>query len=1191
MADCRGAPDRRHTSDLYTRPGWADASVALAELDQGRATGDRGVLWLRSRLQKQLLSLGKFLDAHAGKVLFVGLLIIATFCVGLKSSTFHTEIEQLWAEPRPQEEAPQQDILSTHQMLIQTAVDPDSSLLHTHGLLEHLDILKKASEVTVTLFDITWKLKDICRSPGIPNYEQFSYIQHTYDKLNPCTIITPLDCFWEGSKLLGPDYPTALPKYKKNIKWTNLNPTDIVNWMKENLSNFDYELLDDLFRRGGITTGYQEKPCLNPKDPECPKTAPNFNSTKPLDIGAVLTNGCHGFLAKYMHWPEELIVGGVTKNRTGHIRHAKALQSVLQLMDKFELYEYYQLHYKVYHIGWTHEKAAMILNAWEKKFGQEIQRLKKNTSSSYSFHAFSTATLNKGLVEYMKMDYIRIGIVLAIVCIYGWMVQSGLAAFGTILLVAATAAGLGVSSLLGFPMNLLSTHVLPYLSVGLAMRDMFILLSTQNRNLSPSEILQRSGPTILTSTMLRSAAFLIGAIFPTPAIRIFCLQFAILAVFHGATLLFIFPTLLALQIRFRRAGVPCFRNESKIPPSENNNSNNNNNINNADPEHDANLLTAEVICQHKKSILALLVKRYLIGLILQPVMKVLLCLSYLGFISIFIYNGMKISCQVRLSSFLPATMDEYHYLEAQNRYFGFYNFYLVTTEVEYPLDQHLLYKYHSTLTNVPNVLKDSNGGLNMNNFWLANFREFLIDLQNQFHECHCANSDKWFANATENAVLAFRLLAQTGMVEFPVDKSQIFTKKLVVDGIIDPSAFYYYLSVWGTTDSFSYSSAQANLQPRPHQYSSVKTEHELIIRKSQRLNYAQMPFYLKDLRTTQKIMETLKQIKAISDEYNNLGIKNYPIGLIFSYFYQFIAFQQLLLIQLSLTITVGLIICCILIHWKKLWTALINILAGLLLLTYFDINAMTGPMGAFHFVVITRNVLLLYSGYQSALGGREKRVRMSLEITIDPILKGDIGLLISIGILATSQFEFIQLYIFQIAFISVCGSIINSLFAVPLILILLGPKSELQPLTHNDRISTPPPIPVQPPIQKPTSRVPKRTIPSSKSGGAVREPSLSTITEESNNQSIVVEPQVTVEYSTPETSSSGPFTTKVTATTNIKVEVVAPMYRPSKSTCGSSKCHRTKCNNRRQTQCRCCKQQDSESSDSSADTEPCANNS
>ncbi|ROT62980.1 putative hedgehog receptor patched [Penaeus vannamei] len=153
-------------------------------------------------------------------------------------------------------------------------------------------------------------------------------------------------------------------------------------------------------RGAGITTGYQEKPCLDPTDPECPETAPNKHSkeesqgagreecnsiytsksfivlcssppsTTPwpaaevfqeaartpinaffslsffpfaychkLDVGAELTGGCYGYAGKFMHWPEDLIVGGAQTNKTGHIVRAEALQSMVQLMGSKNLYE------------------------------------------------------------------------------------------------------------------------------------------------------------------------------------------------------------------------------------------------------------------------------------------------------------------------------------------------------------------------------------------------------------------------------------------------------------------------------------------------------------------------------------------------------------------------------------------------------------------------------------------------------------------------------------------------------------------------------------------------------------------------------------------------------------------------------------------------------------------------------------
>jgi len=140
--------------------------------------------------------------------------------------------------------------------------------------------------------------------------------------------------------------------------------------MKTKEPNFDYHSLEDYLKRAGISTGYQEKPCLNPKDPECPPTAPNFNFTQPPDVGAMLTGGCYGFAAKYMHWPQELIIGGVKTNKTGHIKEAKALQTVVQLMGEHELFEFWSGHYKVHHIGWNQERASTVLNAWQKKFAQ-----------------------------------------------------------------------------------------------------------------------------------------------------------------------------------------------------------------------------------------------------------------------------------------------------------------------------------------------------------------------------------------------------------------------------------------------------------------------------------------------------------------------------------------------------------------------------------------------------------------------------------------------------------------------------------------------------------------------------------------------------------------------------------------------------------------------------------------------------
>lgn len=44
--------------------------------------------------------------------------------------------------------------------------------------------------------------------------------------------------------------------------------------------HFPFSTLETYMKRAGISTGYTEKPCLDPRDPLCPESAPNKKSQK-----------------------------------------------------------------------------------------------------------------------------------------------------------------------------------------------------------------------------------------------------------------------------------------------------------------------------------------------------------------------------------------------------------------------------------------------------------------------------------------------------------------------------------------------------------------------------------------------------------------------------------------------------------------------------------------------------------------------------------------------------------------------------------------------------------------------------------------------------------------------------------------------------------------------------------------------
>lgn len=112
-----------------------------------------------------------------------------------------------------------------------------------------------------------------------------------------------------------------------------------------------------------------------------------------------------------MHWPEELVVGGAKRNKTGHLTRAAALQTVVQLMGERELYDFLANTYKVHHIDWSQEKAAQVLETWQRAFSNEVKRLVDiNGTAPYNLYAFSTTTMNDILGKYSEMSIPKIAI-------------------------------------------------------------------------------------------------------------------------------------------------------------------------------------------------------------------------------------------------------------------------------------------------------------------------------------------------------------------------------------------------------------------------------------------------------------------------------------------------------------------------------------------------------------------------------------------------------------------------------------------------------------------------------------------------------------------------------------------------------------------------------------------------------------
>uniref|UniRef100_A0A8C1LTT9 Patched 2 n=1 Tax=Cyprinus carpio TaxID=7962 RepID=A0A8C1LTT9_CYPCA len=530
-------------------------------VSQGKAVGQKAPLWIRARFQAFLFSLGCHIQRHCGKVLFIGLLVFGALSVGLRVAAIETDIEKLWVEGgsrvskelRYTKEKQGEESVFTSQMLIQTPKQEGNNILTQEALLLHLEAALSASKVQVSLYGKSWDLNKICFKSGVPIIENVM-IERMIDKLFPCMIVTPLDCFWEGSKLQGGSaYLPGMP----DIQWMNLDPLKLM----EELSQFtSLEGFREMLDKAQVGHAYMNRPCLDPNDTDCPHSAPN------KDPRQVNRGGCHGFSKKFMHWQEELILGERAKDSQNALQSAEALQTMFLLMSPKQLYEHFKDDYEIHDINWNEDKATAILESWQRKFVEVVHwSIPQNSSSNV--YAFSTTTLNDIMKSFSDVSVIRVAggylLMLAYACVtmLRWdcaKSQGAVGLAGVLLVALSVAAGLGLCSLLGLSFNAATTQVLPFLALGIGVDDMFLLAHsfTETRYNIPfkertGDCLRRTGTSVALTSINNMIAFFMAALVPIPALRAFSLQAAIVVVFNFAMVLLIFPAILSLDLHRR----------------------------------------------------------------------------------------------------------------------------------------------------------------------------------------------------------------------------------------------------------------------------------------------------------------------------------------------------------------------------------------------------------------------------------------------------------------------------------------------------------------------------------------------------------------------------------------------------------------------------------------------------------------
>uniref|UniRef100_A0A2K5QEM2 Patched 2 n=1 Tax=Cebus imitator TaxID=2715852 RepID=A0A2K5QEM2_CEBIM len=1088
------SPALRELPPSYTPPARAAAPQILAG-------SLRAPLWLRAYFQGLLFSLGFGIQRHCGKVLFLGLLAFGALALGLRVAIIETNLEQLWVEVGSRvsqelhytKEKLGEEAAYTSQMLIQTSRQEGENILTPEALGLHLQAALTASKVQVSLYGKSWDLNKICYKSGVPLIEN-GMIERMIEKLFPCVILTPLDCFWEGAKLQG---GSAYLPGRPDIQWTNLDPEQLL----EELGPFaSLEGFRELLDKAQVGQAYVGRPCLHPDDLHCPPSAPNHHSRQVPNVADELSGGCHGFSHKFMHWQEELLLGGTARNPQGQLLRAEALQTTFLLMSPRQLYEHFRGDYQTHDIGWSEEQAGTVLQAWQRRFVQLAQEaLPENASQQ--IHAFSSTTLDDILHAFSEVSAARLVggylLMLAYACVtmLRWdcaQSQGAVGLAGVLLVALAVASGLGLCALLGITFNAATTQVLPFLALGIGVDHIFLLAHAFTEALPGTrlqdrmgECLQRTGTSVALASINNMAAFLMAALVPIPALRAFSLQAAIVVGCTFVAVMLVFPAILSLDLRRRHCqrldvlccfSSPCSARVIQILPQE---------LGDRTVPVGIAHLTAtvqafthcEASSQHVVTILpsqAHLVPppsdplgselfspggstRDLLGQEEQPRQKAacrsLPCARWnlthfarFQFAPLLLQSQAKAIVLVLFGTLLGLSL--YGATLVQDGL-------ALTDVVPRGTKEHDFLSAQLRYFSLYEVALVTQGG-----FDYAHSQRALFDLHQRFSSLKAVLPPPatqaprtWlhYYRDWQGGVLTGLLGASLAT---PLSALQLTTRKLVDrEGLIPPELFYVGLTVWVSSDPLGLAASQANFYPPPPEWLHDKydtTGENLRIPPAQPLEFAQFPFLLRGLQKTADFMEAIEGARAACAEAGQAGVHAYPSGSPFLFWEQYLGLRRCFLLAVCILLVCTFLICALLL--LNPWTAaLIVLVLAMMTVELFGIMGFLGiKLSAIPVVILVASVGIgieftvhVALGFLTTQGSRNLRAAHALEHTFAPVTDGAISTLLGLLMLAGSNFDFIVRYFFVVLTVLTLLGLLHGLVLLPVLLSILGPPPEV----------------------------------------------------------------------------------------------------------------------------------------------------
>ncbi|PIO64228.1 patched family protein, partial [Teladorsagia circumcincta] len=560
------------------------------------------------------------------------------------------------------------------------------------------------------------------------------------------------------------------------------------------------------------------------------------------DYDEVMTGGCKGFGKTIMEWPEDLIIGGI-KRSSGKLSSAEALQSVFLVASPFDVFirfkEKKETHPNLDVNTWNPGWASDVVFGWQRNFTKRLysHEANKNTEERV-FHPLASTSIADMLEEFSQFNYTIIILGYVLMVIYAAFTQAridgrwlairsnvALSFVGVILVTYASICGLGLSTAIGINFNAATTQIVPFLSLGLGIDDMFLLLHNYDeishtmRKNEMGILLKETGMSVMVTSINNILAFCAGYVLPIPALRSFCSQTAVLLAFNLASLMFVFPAFIGLDLRRVRAGkrdlVYCGPSDPNFETSEKSSAELSTNADLTNPTY----IEAYTRDQPWYTVGGFLTNLY-IPLLKMKIVKAAVIFTTLCGVAFGLYGMYTTTLGLELADVLPENTAPAAFMRAREKYFSFYPMYAVLRgrTIDIPNKQPLIEEYREALGATSFIVK-ANGKLQP--YWMSMLRVWLESLQIAF-EKDIANGlmdpvtgapIKGKMKPAPESMIARRLICSYGRTYNCTGR--VGHIKMVENGIIRPESFYNYLTAWYNIDNMMYYVSQASFQPTP----------------------------------------------------------------------------------------------------------------------------------------------------------------------------------------------------------------------------------------------------------------------------------------------------------------------------------------------------------------------------------------